>query len=189
MEIFLGILVVLGALALMALTAISLNNRNKESKIQQVESAYELIRVSAEEKCAMYPAMNPPSPPAMCSTSSKPVPPRRPVPPPIRVFRNEKHIRDEPVTVQNSGLSATDIIVGALVLDYLTPDTVETPKPEPAIESGGGSFGGGGASTSWDDTPSSTQDYGSSSRDSDYGWSSSSSSSDYSSDSSSSGSD
>lgn len=107
----------------------------------------------------------PPPPPAMRTGAGTrgPTPPTRPTPPPVRVFRNEKHVRDEPVTTQNNGLSLTDVVVGALVLDALTPDPVETPKSEPTIEPGGGSFGGGGSSASWDDTPSSSP-----SRDSDY---------------------
>lgn len=115
--------------------------------------------------------------------------PRIPAPPPMRSGRGPVPLRSYPTSTppppSSSGLSLTDIAVGALILDALS-DHASVPDL-PSITPGGGSYGGGGASGSWgDDSSSSSSSSSCSSHDSSDYSGSSSSSSDYSSSDSSS---
>lgn len=191
-EIITIALIALGAVALLALTAISLMRRNNESPAEQRENEQARIHASAIES-ARDPAIrandginvNSPAP-----LNIRPlVAPKAPPPPPLAMrslggsgFRSSSSSpsvhREDYMATQNNGISVTDVIVTALVVDALTdtaPAAVETCDKPARVES---------STTDYDSTSSSNSGWGgdsssgwSSSDSSDSGWSSSDSSS------------
>lgn len=168
MELFLAILA-LGVLGLIALF-IYVRRNNEADEKREREEEIEKLRKVVDNSFGEARKRPVPTPPPMRSVGPGVRPKSPPPAPKVRSFRDERPVAPvSNIADSNSGISATDVLLAALVVDALTDDTPT--KCEPTFEPGGGSFGGGGASSSWDSDSSSS----SSSRDySDYSGSSSS---------------